>query len=334
MEPVRHPPRPAPPRPVGVTIYGCQADEATLVLRLASSYGLAPIITEAGVTEANVDLAVGNRCISIGHRTPVRNYTLLALSQIGVKYISTRSVGYNHIDLRYARSLGITVENVAYSPDSVADFTLMLILMAVRNARSIVQRVDGHDYGLPDRRGRELRDLTVGIVGTGRIGTAVMIRLHGFGARTVAYDPRPRTDAEYVPLDELVGMSDVVTLHVPLDEGSHHLLDRRRIGLMKPGAILVNTARGGIVDTSALLSSLETGRLAGAALDVVEGEDGIFYTDCRNGPVPNQNLLQLQARPDVVITPHTAYYTDRSLSDMVAGSLANCSAYEEGRHRG
>ena len=123
---------------------------------------------------------------------------LLALSEAGVTYISTRSVGYNHIDVDYAASVGISVETVAYSPDSVADYTLMLMLMAVRHARSVVRRTDVHDYRLHDVRGRELRDLTIGVIGTGRIGAAVMDRLQAFGCRLLACDTRPKTSADYV----------------------------------------------------------------------------------------------------------------------------------------
>jgi D-specific alpha-keto acid dehydrogenase len=171
---------------MGITIYGCGQDEAALFREMAPRSGVVPTITEAAVSEANIGLALGNRCISIGHKAQVTNSTLLALSQAGVTYISTRSVGYNHIDVNYAESVGISVETVAYSPDSVADYTLMLMLMAVRHAKSVIRRTDVHDYRLNDVRGRELRDLTIGVIGTGRIGGAVMDRLRGFGCRTLA----------------------------------------------------------------------------------------------------------------------------------------------------
>jgi D-specific alpha-keto acid dehydrogenase len=233
----------------------------------------------------------------------------------------------------YAGTVGISVETVAYSPDSVADYTLMLMLMAVRHAKSTIRRTDVHDYRLTDVRGRELRDLTVGVIGTGRIGGAVMERLRGFGCRTLAYDTRPRISADYVTLDELLDQSDIVTLHTPLIAETHHLLDRARIERMKDGAVIVNTGRGGLLDTEALLSGLERGRLGGAALDVLEGEEGIFYADCSDKPVESQLLLRLHKLPNVLITPHTAYYTDRAVSDMVEKSLTNCLAFAgRGRH--
>jgi D-specific alpha-keto acid dehydrogenase len=291
-------------------------------------------MTETPASEANIGLALGNRCVSVGHQTRVANSTLLALSRAGVKYVSTRSVGYNHIDVKYAESVGISVENVAYSPDSVADFTLMLMLMAVRDAGSIIRRVDTHDYRLNEVRGKELRDLTVGVIGTGRIGTAVIDRLRGFACRILAHDSRPEAAVDYVPLDELLQLSDIVTLHTPLNAHTHHLLDRERIEQMKQGAYVINTGRGPLLDTEALVSALESGRLAGAALDVLEGEEGIFYADCRNKPIRYQALLRLQKLPNVLISPHTAYYTDRALSDTVENSIINCLKFESRNQRG
>jgi len=317
-----------------MTIYGCAPDEAVLFRQLAPRFGVTPTITDAEVCGANVGLAAGNRCVSVGHRTPVANETLLALSRIGVSYVSTRSVGYDHIDVEYARSVGVSVGNVAYSPDSVADYTLMLMLMLVRDARSVLRRADEHDYRLNDVRGRELRDLTVGVVGTGRIGAAVVDRLRGFGSRVVAHDSRPHADVDYVPLDELLRLSDIVTLHTPLDAGTWHLLDRRRLELLKAGAFVVNTGRGPLLDTEALVSALETGRLGGAALDVIEGEEDVFYADWRGRPVESELLVRLQKLPNVLVSPHTAYYTDHALRDTVENSIVNCLKFESGERHG
>ncbi|WP_410671606.1 D-isomer specific 2-hydroxyacid dehydrogenase family protein [Amycolatopsis sp. cmx-4-68] len=319
---------------VGITIYGCEPDEAVLFRELAPRCGVTPTITEAAVTEANAGLAAGNRCISVGHKSRITNATLLALSRAGVAYLSTRSVGCNHIDVGYAASVGIAVENVAYSPDSVADYTVMLMLMVVRDVKAMLRRADVHDYRLSDVRGKELRDLTVGVVGTGRIGVAVMDRLRGFGCRVLAYDSRPQNSADYVPLDELLQLSDIVTLHVPLTADTHHLLDRRRIAQLKAGAFVVNTGRGSLLDTESLVLALEAGRLGGAALDVLEGEEGIFYADCRGKPLGSALLPRLQAMPNVLISPHTAYYTDHALSDTVENSLVNCLTFESGKQHG
>src|SRR3954471_8204550 len=284
-------------RTTGITIYGCGHDEAALFREIAPRLGVVPTITGAAVSEGNIGLALGNRCISIGHKTQVTNATLRALSEAGVTYVCTRSVGYNHIDLTYAQSVGISVETVAYSPDSVADYTLMLMLMAVRHAKSVIRRADVHDYRLNDVRGKELRDLTIGVIGTGRIGGAVIHRLRGFGCRTLAYDTRPTASGEYRTLGALLDQSDIVTLHTPLTADTHHLLDRRRIERMKHGALVVNTGRGALVDTEALVRALESGSLGGAALDVLEGEEGIFSADCTDEPIQGTLLLRLHGLP-------------------------------------
>ena len=306
-----------------LTVFGCEPDEAALFRRLAPRYGVRASVTSFPLSDVSVALAAGADGVSIEHRTPVANRTLLALSQVGVRYLSTRSAGLDHVDVGFAASVGLQVGNVSYSPAGVADHTVMLLLMAVRGAAPALHRVDRHDFS-PGTRSRELRDLTVGVVGTGRIGSAVIERLRGFGCRVLAHDPR--LDAGATPLDDLLRGSDVVTLHVPLTRQTRHLIDRRRLGLMRPDAVLVNTARGGLVDTGALLEALERGRLGGAALDVVEGETGVFGSDA---PAPAGSFLErLQRRPDVVLTPHTAYYTDRALRDTVENTLRGCVAFE------
>ncbi|WP_243061813.1 D-isomer specific 2-hydroxyacid dehydrogenase family protein [Humibacter sp. RRB41] len=315
-------------RRVGISLYGCEPDEAALFREVAPRFGVELSITEAAASESTAEFATGNRCISVGHKTRITNPALRALSDVGVSYISTRSTGYNHIDVDFARSLGVAVEGVAYSPDSVADYTLMLMLMAVRNARSTVTSAEAHDFRLQPVRGRELRDLTVGVIGTGRIGSAVIDRLQGFGCRVLAFDRPSKVSADYGELDELLRQSDILTLHTPLNDETKHLLNRTRLGLLKPGAFVINTGRGPLIDTEALVSELESGRLGGAALDVVEDEEGIFYTDHSHDPIDSELFLRLQRLPNVMITPHTAYYTDHALSDIVQNTLLNCLEFE------
>ena len=315
-------------------MFGCARDEAALFRVLAPRFGVLLTITDAPVSEANVELALGDQSVSVGHKTRITNSTLRALGRAGVRYVSARSIGLDHVDVEYAKSVGISVEGITYSADSVADYTLMLMLMGVRHARSVICRADARDYRLNDVRGRELRDLTVGVIGTGRIGAAVLDRLRGFGCRVLTHDSRPQGFTPHVPLDELLQQSDVVSLHTPLTADTHHLLDRRRIEQMKHGAFIVNTGRGALLDTEALLWALESGRLGGAALDVLEGEEGIFYADCRNRPVGSEALRRLQAMPNVLISPHTAYYTDHVMTDMVENTLVNCLRFESRNRRG
>jgi D-specific alpha-keto acid dehydrogenase len=159
-------------------------------------------------------------------------------------------------------------------------------------------------------------------------------RLRGFGCRVLAYDSRPRTDADHVALDALLRLSDIVTLHTPLTAETRHLLDRRRIARLKRGAIVVNTGRGALLDTEALVPALASGHLGGAALDVLEGEEGVFSADHRNTPVPSETLRRLQELPNVIVSPHIAYDTDHALRDIVENSLTNCLAFESGKQHG
>jgi D-specific alpha-keto acid dehydrogenase len=317
---------------LGITVYGCEQDEADLFHELCPRFGVVPTITSDAVSEAGVISVRGNRCVSVGHKSEISASMLRALKDTGVEYVTTRSIGLNHIDLHAAAQLGITVENAAYAPDGVADYTLMLILMAIRNAKETVSSANQGDFRLRSVRGKELRDLTVGVVGVGNIGRAVIRRLHGFGCRVLASNHRcHESAAEFVPLDELLLESDVVTLHLPLNTETHHVIGRDEIETMKQGAFLINTGRGSLVDTNALIVALEDGKLGGAALDVLEGEEGLFYFDCTNRPIDNRLLPALQRLPNVIITPHTAYYTRRALYDTVEQTLIKCRNFERSR---
>jgi D-specific alpha-keto acid dehydrogenase len=317
----------------GITVYGCEADEAELFHELCPRFGVVPTITSDAASATSVVSVPRNRCVSVGHKAELSRATLRALAHAGVEHLSTRSIGLDHIDLTAADDLGITVDNVTYAPDGVADYTLMLILMTIRNARAVVSAADQHDFRLHSVRGQDLRDLTVGVLGVGRIGRAVIERLQGFGCRVLAHnDGRDAAArAELVSLHDLLVQSDVVTLHTPLDAHTHHLIGREQLVAMKPGAVLVNTGRGGLVDTDALLAALERGTLGGAALDVLEGEEGIFYCDRTNTAIDHPSLLRLQRLPNVIVTPHTAYYTARVLRDTVEQTLAHCLRFER-RH--
>ncbi len=314
-------------------MYGCEPDEADLFHELSPRFGIVPTITRAAVADTTAIAEPGNRCISVGHKSELTGPMLRALGAAGVEHISTRSIGFDHIDLDAAERLGLTVENVVYAPDGVADFTLMLILMAIRNVKHVVSAAEQHDFRLGSVRGKDLRDLTVGVLGVGHIGSAVITRLHGFGCRVLAdNDNRPAAvAADFVPLDVLLRESDVVTLHVPLNADTHHCIGREQFEAMKPDAILVNTGRGALVDTDALLVALESGKLGGAALDVLEGEEGIFYFDRTTSPVDHPLLRRLQQLPNAIVTPHTAYYTARALRDTVEETLTKCLRFERSR---
>jgi D-specific alpha-keto acid dehydrogenase len=318
---------------LGITVYGCEQDEADIFSELSPRFGVVPTITSHAVSDTRVISVPGNRCISVGHKSELSGRDLRALKTAGAEYVCTRSIGFDHIDLDAAETLGIAVDNVIYAPDGVADYTLMLMLMAIRNAKDIVSSAANQDFRLGRVRGKDLRDMTVGVVGVGNIGTAVIRRLQGFGCRVLAYNNyrEAAAVADFVSLPELLTKSDIVTLHVPLNADTHHFIGAEQIATMKHGAFLINTGRGALVDTEALIVALERGTLGGAALDVLEGEEGLFYFDCTQSPVDNHLLLRLQQLPNAIVTPHTAYYTERALYDTVEGTLMNCLSFERNR---
>lgn len=314
---------------VGITVFGCEEDEANLFSGLAPRFGMIPTFTSEPVSPCNASLAQGNTLVSVSHKSPVSEATLAALKRRGVKYISTRSIGCDHINMVAAKKLGIAVGTVTYSPDGVADYTLLLMLMAIRHAKQTMAGVENFDFRLSTIRGKELRNMTVGIVGAGHIGQAVTERLQGFGCRILTYNRTPK--ANCVPLEELLKRSDIVTLHVPLCKETHHMIGQKEMASMKQGAILVNTGRGALVDTDALVKSLEANKLGGAALDVLEGEEGIFYFDCSHKQIDNRFLL-LQKMPNVIISPHTAYYTGQVLQDTIERTILNCLNFERSQN--
>ena len=281
----------------------------------------------------NAPLAKGCDAVSI-IVCDMNEALLRALAAQGVRYICTRSIGRDHIDMRAARALGIRVASAVYSPDSVANYAIMLMLMACRRFPYVLDRARLQDYSLRGKRGRELSAMTVGVIGLGRIGCTVLAHLSGFGCRLLGYDVHPDGRAEGLcepaDLDTLYRECDIISLHCPLTADNAHMIDAGAIGRMKQGVILVNTARGGLVDTMALVDGLESGKVGAAALDVIENEYGLYYVNHTGKAMKNRELALLGSFPNVIVAPHTAFYTDVSVSDMVRCTVEACRAFERG----
>ena len=208
----------------------------------------------------------------------------------------------------------------------------MLMLMALRNEKRILQRANLHDFSMPGLIGRQLRGCTVGIVGAGKIGARVMESIRGFGCKVLYWNRTPKSGlpGTQVPFDVLCRESDILSLHLPLTDETHHLISREVIASMKPGAILVNTARGALVDSEALIDALESGQLGGAALDVVEGEAGLYHFNKMSDQIKNHALSILKDMPNVIVTPHMAFYTREAVEQMARCSLEACRYFEAG----
>jgi D-lactate dehydrogenase len=257
-----------------------------------------------------------------------------AFRDAGVRFVSTRTIGYDHIDLAAARSLGMRVGNAPYSPDSVADYTIMLMLMATRRMKAILRKKAAQDFSLAGAQGLELHNLTVGIAGTGRIGRRIVQKLSGFGCEILAHDLHPSDEvrglARYVSWEELARSSDLISLHMPATEANYHLVNGESLAAMKEGVFIINTARGSLVDTAAFIGAVESGKIGGACLDVIEDEAELYYNDLRGRPLKNRDLALLDAYPNILVTPHTAFYTDQAVRDMVENSLRSCVAFQRG----
>lgn len=245
---------------------------------------------------------------------------------MGVQCISTRTIGYNHIDTEYAKEIGMQVCNAAYPPSGVAEFTLMLMLMCLRNYKQSLWRGQVNDFALQGLQGKEIGSMTVGVIGTGKIGAQVIKYLTGFGCRILAYDMYPNAAlkdiVEYVELDELFAKADMITLHTPLLDSTYHLVNAETIAKMKDGVVLINCARGELMDTTSLIEGIESGKIGALGLDVVEGERGIAHEDHRIDILSNQQMAYLRQFRNVTMTPHMAFYTDVAVSHMVECGVA------------
>lgn len=265
---------------------------------------------------------------------------LVALWSGGTRMIALRSAGFNHVDVRHARELGFTVARVpSYSPHAVAEHTIALILTLNRKIHRAYARVREGNFALDGLLGFDLEARTVGVVGTGHIGAIVARILIGFGCRVLAYDIAPKSECEamgveYVPLEEIWSRSDIVTLHTPLTTDTRHMIDANVIGRMKPGVMIVNTGRGALVDTPALIEGLKSGHIGYLGLDVYEEEEQLFFQDLSSHVIRDDVFARLLTFPNVVVTAHQAFFTREALHAISETTLDNISAFEQGRRSG
>lgn len=319
-----------------VTVYNCRSfDEKELFEEYGKELEIELVLCPDAPDQENASLAKGGECIDIiTSKMPAE--LLKVFADIGIKYITTRTIGYDHIDVKAAKELGMTVANAPYGPCGVADYTVMLILMTIRKMKRILERTNIQDYSLCGIQGKELKDLTVGVIGTGRIGKTVLKNLSGFGCRLLAYDLYESKEvmaggAAYVTLDEMWKEADVITLHTPLTDDNYHMINEEAISKMKDGVMIVNTARGALIDSEALIRGIESGKIGGAGLDVVENEFGLYYYDHKSDILNNRELAVLRGFPNVTVSHHMAFYTDDCVRTVVRDSLLGCKYFTEGR---
>lgn len=301
--------------------YEVRPDEVDAFGRMARIYGADIELSSEVPAPATAELAAGCEGVSILGQGRADRELLRLWRELGVSYLSTRTVGYNHIDLDAARELGIGVCNATYPPNGVADFTVMMMLMCLRHYKQTMWRGQVNDFSLEGLQGRDLKDLTVGIVGTGRIGTQVMRNLSGFGCRMLAHSAHRSPAAEelgtYVDFDTLLRESDIISLHTALTPQTWHIVNADTISRMKDGVILINCARGDLANIDALVDGIESQKIGALGMDTVEGEEGIVHADRRVDIIPNRNWFYLHQFRNVIMTQHMAFYTEQAVESMV-----------------
>ncbi|WP_282794680.1 2-hydroxyacid dehydrogenase [Streptomyces sp. CC224B] len=319
-----------------ILAFGVQADERPLIERAFAPHHAIRCV-DVFLTEDTAPIAAGHEAISTSVNASLDAGVLRILAAGGTRMIAQRSTGFNNIDLEVAERLGLTVARVSsYSPYSVAEFAWTLAMAVNRRIVRAGNRTRDFDFRLDGLMGRDLRGRTVGVLGTGKIGEAFTRIGHGFGMRLLGWDVAEnpacvQLGMEYVDKERLLAESDLVSLHVPLLPATRHLIDADALRAMKDDAILVNSSRGGLVDTEALVAELRKGRFTGVGLDVYEAEAGLFFLDKSLHAVEDDTLARLVTFPNVVVTSHQAYYTEDAVTQIVDTTLHNVLDYLAGR---
>jgi D-lactate dehydrogenase len=290
---------------------------------------------ELKLDEKTATLAKGFECVSIFANDSGSEEVLRILKDGGTKLLALRSAGFNHVNLQIAKELGIKVVRVpAYSPFSVAEHATGLILCLNRKIHKAYNRVREGNFSLEGLVGFDLHGKTVGVVGTGKIGQVFSKIMKGFGCEVIAFDLNPDGDfsrnsgVEYTSFSNLLNQSDIISIHVPLNPHTFHLFNENNIKLMKKGSLLINTGRGAIIDTKALIEALKVNHLAGAGLDVYEEEEGLFFSDHSSEVIKDDDLARLMTFPNVLITGHQGFLTKEALTNISQTTLQNIDEFE------
>lgn len=299
--------------------------EEKIINNYTENKGVEIISTSETLNKETVEICKGADGISILGHSSLDAKLLNKIKETGIKYISTRTIGFNHIDVKYAKSMGLKISNGSYAPNGVADFTVMLMLIAIRNYKPAMWRQNVNDYTLNGLMGKELRHLTVGVLGTGRIGSTVIKNLSGFGCKILAYDVYQNESikdiATYTSFDEVLKNSDIITIHVPLNDSNKAIINKDTISKMKNGVVIVNTARGELMNIKDLIDGIESEKIGALALDVFQNEDEIYHHNFSTDIIKNRDMAYLRQFPNVILTQHMAFFTDSAAEEMISNSL-------------
>ncbi|MCC5991104.1 MAG: 2-hydroxyacid dehydrogenase [Rhodobacteraceae bacterium] len=317
-----------------IDIFSAKPHDLVFLSDAASGTDLSLQFHEARLNADTARLAEGAQAVCAFVNDDLGAEVVGALSAMGVRLIALRSAGFNHVDLRAAQQAGITVARVpAYSPHAVAEHTLALILTLNRKTHRAFNRVREGNFALDGLMGFDINGKVAGIVGTGLIGTVLARILKGFGCEVLASDPQPSAECEaqgvrYVDMAELLSRSDIITLQCPLTPATHHLINDQAIARMKPGVMLVNTSRGAVVDTRAVIRGLKSGQIGALGLDVYEEEGDLFFEDLSQSYIADDVFARLLTFPNVLITGHQGFFTREALRAIAETTIANITSFQ------
>lgn len=311
-----------------ILMFGTREDEKEAALAWAQKEKVEVTFNEGPLTMETVDLLDGYDAVTTSQTAQFDDTLYEILANIGIKQIAQRSAGYDMFDLDLASQHGLIISNVpSYSPNAIAEYAVTAAMNIIRNTEKIQRKVRAHDFTWNKTIiSKEMRSMTVAIIGTGRIGSITGRILNGFGAKVIGYDLYPNEDAKAFltytdTLEEAVRQADLISIHMPLTKDNTYMFNADLFAKMKDGVYFVNTARGGIVDTKALLDALNSGKVAAAALDTYENEAPYFPKDFRDKEIEDKVLLELIAREDVQVSQHIAFYTETAVMNLVEGGL-------------
>lgn len=315
-----------------IAFYGTKPYDRIWFEPLAKEYGFEIRFIELPCSEETIALAGGYDAICIFVNDYVNAEMIERLYEMKVKAILLRCAGFNHVDVQAAEDKIAVLRVPSYSPEAVAEFAMALLLTMNRYTHRAYIRTRDFNMSLNGLMGRDLNHKVAGIVGTGKIGQAMIRILNGFQMEVLAYDPYPvkGLEAEYVSLEELMRRSDVISLHCPLSSSTEYLINRQTIGMMKDGVYLINTSRGGLIETEALIEGLLQKKFAGVGLDVYEEEEGIFYEDRSGEIIEDENLARLMTFPNVLVTSHMGFFTTEAMQAIARVTMENACALEQG----
>lgn len=318
-----------------IAFFGAKPYDRVWFEPLSKEYGHQILFIQGLLTMDTIPLAQGCGAVCVFVNDKVDCELIDKLTEMGVKAILLRSAGFNHVDVKAAKGKLHVLRVPNYSPSAVAEFAVSLLLTLNRKTHKAYTRTRDFNMTIDGLSGTDLQGKTAGIIGTGKIGQSMIRIMKGFDMNILGYDvyPNPDLDIQYTDLDTLIQQSDVISLHCPLTKDTYHIIDEKKIEIMKKGVYLINTSRGALIDSFALLHSLRNQHIfGGVGLDVYEEEDGVFYEDFSDRIVKDDILARLITFPNVLITSHQGFFTREALEAIARTTLENASAIEKGEN--